>query len=208
MLSVDTALGTKVLLVDPIVRRGLLLLRPDNVLVLGGVVNDWEQSKIRALQVWSEPVVGCPPGYNADLHTGLLARMRRAAADQSGGRGPGAVERMIPSRPEPHHHHPNAQGTPFAAARDDDNGDDNDDDDNTGDGWDRVDTIGNAQKSREDGREGDTQQRGSEWDHAWDDDDDDDDLNDDHVDDQPATQVLELSPSESSDDADIQLVTN
>ncbi|KAK9845921.1 hypothetical protein WJX81_006044 [Elliptochloris bilobata] len=50
--------GTKVALTDAKVRRGVLLLRPENVVVLGGQVERLEAARQRALARWHQPAMG------------------------------------------------------------------------------------------------------------------------------------------------------
>lgn len=51
--------GTKLLVADVPVRRGTLLLRPDNTDVLGGRVAALEAARCAAMEVWNRPIGAC-----------------------------------------------------------------------------------------------------------------------------------------------------
>lgn len=57
-LSPSMPAGTKALLHNVTVRRGLLLLTPENTQTIGGKVESLEGARQRALQKWNEPPRG------------------------------------------------------------------------------------------------------------------------------------------------------
>ncbi|GAB4816827.1 hypothetical protein N2152v2_003873 [Parachlorella kessleri] len=57
--------GTKVLVYEPTIRRGVLLLTPANLVVLGGRVERLEQARQKMVEHWNQPAVGRrgPPAH-------------------------------------------------------------------------------------------------------------------------------------------------
>ncbi len=55
--------GTKVLVYDATVRRGMLLLTPSSLVVLGGQVERLEQARLKMVEDWNQPAGGwCSAG--------------------------------------------------------------------------------------------------------------------------------------------------
>ena len=75
-LSADAAAGLKLAVTDAAVSAGVLLLRPENVDVLGGKVPALEAARKRALEEWAQPPRLEPPGRPG---LNLVQRCRRAA---------------------------------------------------------------------------------------------------------------------------------
>ena len=57
-LSTDLTAGCKVLLIDPVVHKGILMLMGASVRVLGGGVDRLESARQRLLAHWNQPL-GC-----------------------------------------------------------------------------------------------------------------------------------------------------
>ncbi|EFJ49862.1 hypothetical protein VOLCADRAFT_104113 [Volvox carteri f. nagariensis] len=72
----DCPAGTKVIIHNVPIRRGLLLLGPDNTALLGGQVERLEAARQRAVAAWTKPVVGRPAGSAA---RDIFAEARQAA---------------------------------------------------------------------------------------------------------------------------------
>eukprot|EP00884_Botryococcus_braunii_P012820 jgi/Botrbrau1/21539/Bobra.174_2s0042.1 len=58
MLKTDMPVGFKVVITNALVRRGFMLLKPDNVKLLGGQVDRLEEARQRALQRWAQRPAG------------------------------------------------------------------------------------------------------------------------------------------------------
>ncbi|GIL72351.1 hypothetical protein Vretimale_4130 [Volvox reticuliferus] len=74
----DCPAGSKVLIHNAPIRRGLLLLGPDNTALLGGQVERLEAARQRAVAAWTKPVVGRPAG---SAERDIFAEARHAAWD-------------------------------------------------------------------------------------------------------------------------------
>ncbi|GIL43707.1 hypothetical protein Vafri_1360, partial [Volvox africanus] len=90
----DCPAGSKVLIHNVPIRRGLLLLGPDNTALLGGQVERLEAARQRAVAVWTKPVVGRPAG---SAERDIFAEARKAAWDP--GASVGAQQAGPPGAP-------------------------------------------------------------------------------------------------------------
>ncbi|GLC35866.1 recQ-mediated genome instability protein 1 [Pleodorina starrii] len=75
-LTWDCPAGSKVLIHNVPIRRGMLLLGPDNTALLGGQVERLEAARQRAVAAWTKPVVGRPAG---SAPRDIFAEARQAA---------------------------------------------------------------------------------------------------------------------------------
>ena len=100
--------GVKLLITDPLSHRGILLLRAENVQVLGGRLASAEERRQRVLTAWAKPPRLAPRAVDVDMD--LYAQCRRAAlhpeevdpaaaAGSRGMGGPGLASRVIETPP-------------------------------------------------------------------------------------------------------------
>ncbi|KAF5839010.1 hypothetical protein DUNSADRAFT_1787 [Dunaliella salina] len=102
-LSWDCPAGTKVVLENVNVKRGVLMLQPENLAALGGLVESLEAARKRAIEVWNLP----PSGRSQrDGPRDILGEAQAAARRAAPGGAPvpqGLLAVPPPPQPAPHH---------------------------------------------------------------------------------------------------------
>lgn len=105
-LAVHLPAGAKIAVKDVMIRRGNLLLTPENTVVLGGQVDELEAARQKALKRWNQPATGRTSRHEAGA-VDLYAEASAAAWQEDNGPAraprpgslPGPGSRSAPSQP-------------------------------------------------------------------------------------------------------------